>query len=751
MSAVALCATLTACADSETTKRKYFDSAEKYFQEQKYDEAIVEYRNALKYDTQYAEARFRLAEAYIAKNDYRNAYPEYIRAADLRPDDLRIQTRAGTMLLLGRRFEEARNRARRILQKDPTHLEGLILLGNALAGLGDLPNATQIAERAIAADPNREGTRVNLGALQLAQGKHKEAEDAFVTAVRLNPKSVSAHLALANFYQAVGRLAEAEDALKRAIAAAPDDIRTNRAVAAFYIVTGKPDAAEQYLRNIAEKTNNNGAWSDLADFYAERRRSDDAVRILEKIAADDPKLHDSAKRRIAVILHGAGRKAEAHAILVDLLKANPSNSDTLTARARLLFEDRRSDEALDVAKLAAQTGQRSAAAQLILGRVLIARGEMEQGRRALTEAVNLDPHLLEASITLAGLHLANREVDPALEVATAASQAHPDSIEPGILIVRALLLRPEDHPKARAQADALVKNFPRSAAARSTLASYFVTVGDTVSARREFERALQLDPSFTTALAELVSMDVAAGSTAVAKRRIDGYLKTRPDDPRALVLRAKVALAERQLVEAERTLRKVVSRPNAPPEAYTLLGRLFIAERRLPEATKEFTELLRNDSQSATTHLMLGLLLHAQRDVKGAIEHYEKALEIDERTAAPAANNLAWLYAENGENLERALQLAQTARTHLSGDPEPLDTLGWVYLKKGMPSLAETYIRQAIDLNPKNPTYHYHLGVLYSQKGDDANARKSLETALSLQPGQQIAQDAKKILSTLVY
>ena len=57
-------------------------------------------------------------------------------------------------------------------------------------------------------------------------------------------------------------------------------------------------------------------------------------------------------------------------------------------------------------------------------------------------------------------------------------------------------------------------------------------------------------------------------------------------------------------------------------------------------------------------------------------------------------------------------------------------------MKKGVASQAETFVRQAIDLNPKNPLYHYHLGVIYSQKGDDANARKSLQQALTLKPGQ---------------
>ena len=99
-------AVLTACStDPDTAKQKYFARAEQYLLEKKYDEAIVEYRSALQQDPSFAEARFKLAETYVAKNDYRSAYPEYIRAADLKPDDLNIQARAGNMLLLGRRFE----------------------------------------------------------------------------------------------------------------------------------------------------------------------------------------------------------------------------------------------------------------------------------------------------------------------------------------------------------------------------------------------------------------------------------------------------------------------------------------------------------------------------------------------------------------------------------------------------------------------------------------------------------------------
>ena len=72
-------------------------------------------------------------------------------------------------------------------------------------------------------------------------------------------------------------------------------------------------------------------------------------------------------------------------------------------------------------------------------------------------------------------------------------------------------------------------------------------------------------------------------------------------------------------------------------------------------------------------------------------------------------------------------------------------------LKKGVMSQAETFTRQAVDLDPNNALYHYHLGVIYAKKGEDASAREALQRALTLQPGKEIVQDAERILSTLVY
>src|SRR6185436_1442242 len=103
----------------------------------KYAEAIIEYRNALTQDANFAQARYQLAATYEATGDLNNALREYVRAADLMPDSVEAQLHAGKLLIGAGQFAEARARADTALAKDPKNVNALIVMGNALAGLKD--------------------------------------------------------------------------------------------------------------------------------------------------------------------------------------------------------------------------------------------------------------------------------------------------------------------------------------------------------------------------------------------------------------------------------------------------------------------------------------------------------------------------------------------------------------------------------------------------------------------------------------
>ncbi|OPX18673.1 MAG: hypothetical protein BZ151_13495, partial [Desulfobacca sp. 4484_104] len=92
------------------------------------------------------------------------------------------------------------------------------------------------------------------------------------------------------------------------------------------------------------------------------------------------------------------------------------------------------------------------------------------------------------------------------------------------------------------------------------------------------------------------------------------------------------------------------------------------------------------------------------------MKSYEDALQVNAEFV-PAMNNLAWLYAEHGGNIDRALSLAEDAKRLRPDDPRITDTLGWIYYKKNIFTRAAVYLREAAEKLGDNPVVHYHLGM----------------------------------------
>jgi len=154
-----------------------------YFEKSLLKEAIVEYRAAVQADGMRGDIRLKLAEAYAKNGDLPGAKREYVRAADLLPNNVTAQVKAGQLLLLSEAFEDAQTRAKKALELEPLNVDALVLLGNALAGLKDLDGAISEYQEALALNPAEEAAYANIGAIQFARGQKAEAEATFRKAV----------------------------------------------------------------------------------------------------------------------------------------------------------------------------------------------------------------------------------------------------------------------------------------------------------------------------------------------------------------------------------------------------------------------------------------------------------------------------------------------------------------------------------------------------------------------------------------
>ena len=123
-----------------------------------------------------------------------------------------------------------------------------------------------------------------------------------------------------------------------------------------------------------------------------------------------------------------------------------------------------------------------------------------------------------------------------------------------------------------------------------------------------------------------------------------------------------------------------------------LTAQLTLADLALREGKNtEMIEILERAASSVPESADLQnrlAIAYEQNDRRAdAITAYEKAISLN-NDLAMAKNNLAYLIAESGGDLDRALELAQQAKEQLPDDGNASDTLGWVMLKRGVPSAA---------------------------------------------------------------
>jgi tetratricopeptide (TPR) repeat protein len=182
-------------------------------------------------------------------------------------------------------------------------------------------------------------------------------------------------------------------------------------------------------------------------------------------------------------------------------------------------------------------------------------------------------------------------------------------------------------------------------------------------------------------------------------------------------------------------------------EAYDLLGRMYLSEGQLDRAVAEYESLAARSPAAAGPRTMLALIQEVRGDRPAAQAHYLQALRIDP-SAGVAANNLAWIYAEEGR-LDEALSLATTAQSALRQRPEVEDTLGWIYLKRGDTQRAMTAFENAVAKVPQKGLYHYHLGLAQRRTGDNVKAAAALRQALRLGLSGPDGEAAKAMLQNL--
>ena len=229
-------------------------------------------------------------------------------------------------------------------------------------------------------------------------------------------------------------------------------------------------------------------------------------------------------------------------------------------------------------------------------------------------------------------------------------------------------------------------------------------------------------------------LDRAEGRFDESVERIRNAVAEDPEDADLRVLMGVVALMDERTDDAEAEFRKAIELDPSDATAYEHLARLFARTKRLDEAVVTYRDAIKIHPKDPNLHQFLALLYQFGGAEGKAIEHYEEAIKYGPHLSN-SKNNLAYIYAESGVQLDRALDLAQDAKAALPDSANVADTLGWVLYKRGIPSAAISYLKEAEshsqgDASISGPV-RYHLAQAYEADGDLERASEALERAIS--------------------
>lgn len=648
------------------------------------------------------------ARAALAGGDLDAALALFRRAEDTEPSRPELRApRVGALLAEGR-FEEARRAVEEARAAAPE--AGELALALHHYQLADAERRWLRAEQAGDATAAA-GARADLDA----------ALDALAELAAESPGRLAAWQLLVHGLIAAGRAGEAADRLAAAPAGAPQ-VPVSILLARAKLAQGRPDAAEQVLRDLFARDARAGALP-LVAFLQARDRGGEALAIVEAARAE------------------AGADA-----LLDLVRAELllDTQDLAAARSAIDALDDTAQKELLGARLALAEGDPGAAARRLeqlaprldtgpvnfwLARALEAEGDVAGAARRYALAAQRqpgDPAALSAVVRLARERGAWREVaaaagelvrnapaaidgwealvaaligvaepEQAEAVARRAAELLPDDPGPPVLIARALRARgqPEQALAALESARSRLGDRPELAPERVLALGAAGRTEDALRAAREAQAAAGGDAAPLEHARAVVLF--GAGRIDEGSRAVDAALANDPGDPAPLRTRCQLAAA-RGLREA---------------------------------ALRDCARYLEAHPGDAAIRFALGTAFEAAGRDGDAAEAYRRAAADDPGAAAPR-NNLALLLFRQGD-LDGALAAAQEAYALAEDEPEVLDTLGELYLARGLADRAVAILEQAHARDPERAPIQLHLALAYRAAGREADARRLLDALVA--------------------
>jgi tetratricopeptide (TPR) repeat protein len=693
----------------------------------------------------------RLGECLLRGEHPQEAFSAFNKATELDNGNILAHLRLAQFYIAANTPDRAYDHLVSVLERQPNQAEAIAALGAYYVSIGQVERAEQEFQRALVVEPGRQSAAVALADLYNTAGEVERARQVLLKAAEADKKEALAWLALGRLEEEQGNGAGAESAYRNAVQV-EDAPETNLRLAQFLLRDAKVKEAEETLRHADGKRPLQSTW--LADFELASGHAIQASvqysAVLESRLGKRRDNDPSTTASIAARMIEADLEAQPTPATV---QAATGKGENRTSLARIHLEEYRarldsttimileSEIALvegDVAKatLAANTAVAnspdSASAHFVLGEVYKSKGDEPAAAVEWSNALSHDPGYTPALLAEAQFGYRHGHYDAAEEQVAAVVRHEPANLE-ALLLYGRILGSKRQYEAAHAIIRRALAVAPQSAQPRVVQGELEMKEGRPGLAVIHFQQAILLDPHSEEGLQGLTSVYRQGPVTREMIAKLE-HMAAAPPRSSALMEIAGRLYGERGMYEdAARCLGQSMEIDHQRATAAMALAESVLAKKQ--DEALDKLELLAGRLGGSAGALLDAVKAQESKQPEAAIQQYETAIRRGEYTGV-AANNLAWLYAENDRNLDRALDLAKFAHDRDPKNLAIMDTLGFVYLARREYSQALTVLKDAIELADRE-----------RPAGLDDNSRNTLRQHLAeayLHVGRSPESDADK-------
>jgi tetratricopeptide (TPR) repeat protein len=746
-----------AASSCSISPQRSLDRGNGLFNAGRYAEADLNYQKAIQADPNFGEAHYRLGLSKFREGQLTQSYQALTRAVDLLPTrDEVIVALADTSFaayLNDRRnttlYSQVVTISGRLLQKNPNSYDGLRLKGYVSMLDRHFPEAYEILKKADAIKPMQADVIDAMMQCLIATDRFPEAEKLGLGLLQRQPNRGMVYDTLYNYYAVNKRFADGEALLRKKVDSNPDVLSYRLQLAGHFASVNNDADMSKVVRAVMDNPAHfPGAFLEVGNFYFSLRRYDDALRTFQAGAKQqDREQKQSCQKQVVEVLMAQAKWDQALAVVQEMLKSDPQSFDARSLRAEIALDSGVSDKTIstlqelrDLVKISPN----SAVLHYNLGRAYVANSDSDSALAEFNQAMKLDIRYLQPRLMAANLSMERRDYQRAGQYADEILGLTGDNASARLLKAASLTGLGNFNEAAR-ELNQLNREYPQSPLLKIQSGELLRAEKNYKEAENIFRAVYEGDRTNMVALNNLVNTYYDQGKYDTAIQ----YLTQEQRRNNSTEIRGMLAEAALRGKKLDLAVQQYSDMAAAEPQsamANLKLGDAYLQKGDVAAAVRQFELARKLAPKDALVNAMLALAFHNSGRSDDAQKAYRDTLALQSNNPQ-VKNNLAYLLAETGGNLDEALRLAQEASRSVPADMAFSDTVGWIYFKRKNTDSAIQVLTNVVQKEPKQAVYHYHLGAALLEKGDRAEARKQLQEAMNDKPSKVYEDRIRDLLA----